>query len=124
VLEAMEQPGETGLRFLPVKQTKSGLSGDSLVSRRRLARLEQHVERVLRDICREIAAGNIAADPYWRGQDQNACRFCDYAAACHFEEGRGGDCRRKLYKVSAEEFWAKVCPGEEEPEQEEVQDEQ
>lgn len=124
VLEAMERPGETGLRFLPVKQTKNGLSGDGLVSGRRLARLERHVERVLRDICREIAAGNIAADPYWRGQDQNACRFCDYAAACHFEEGRGGDCRRKLYTVKAEEFWKNICPGEDEPEQEEAQNEQ
>ena len=124
VLEAMEQPGEGKLRFLPVSLKKDGYSGGNLVSARRLERLERHVERVLRDICKEIAAGNIAADPYWRGQDQNACRYCEYAAACHFEEGRGGDCRRKLYKVSAEEFWKNICPGEDEPEQEDTQDEQ
>ncbi len=124
VLEAMEQPGEGKLRFLPVTLKKDGYSGGNLVSARRLERLERHVERVLRDICKEIAAGNIAADPYWRGQDQNACRFCEYAAACHFEEGRGGDCRRKQYKISAEEFWTNICPGEDEPEQEDLQDEQ
>jgi len=78
------------------------------VSTRRFARLEQHVNRVLRDICRELAAGNIAADPFWRGPDKNACRYCDYAAACHFEEGRGGDCRRWLSGVSAEEFWQSI----------------
>jgi len=109
VLSAMEQPGEEGIRFLPVKRNKSGvISGDGLVSTRRFARLEQHVNRVLRDICRELAAGNIAADPFWRGPDKNACRYCDYAAACHFEEGRGGDCRRWLSGVSAEEFWQSI----------------
>lgn len=109
VLSAMEQPGEEGIRFLPVKRNKSGaFSGDGLVSARRFARLERHVDRVLRDICRELAAGNIAADPFWRGPDKNACRYCDYAAACHFEEGRGGDCRRWLPSVSAEEFWQSI----------------
>ncbi|MBE6972658.1 MAG: ATP-dependent nuclease subunit B [Ruminococcaceae bacterium] len=106
VLSAMERPGEDGIRFLPVKMNRSGtLSGDGLVSAQRFERLEKHVDRVLRDICRELAAGNIAADPFWRGPDKNACRYCDYAAACHFEEGRGGDCRRRLSGMSAEEFW-------------------
>ena len=50
----------------------------------------------------EDAAGNIAADPFWRGPEKNACRWCDYAAACHFEEGRGGDCRRWLPQVKSE----------------------
>lgn len=109
VLAAMEQPGAQGIRFLPVKLNKSGgISGDALVSAKRFVRLERHVDRVLRDICRELAAGNIAADPFWRGPDKNACRYCDYAAACHFEEGRGGDCRRWLSGVSAEEFWQEV----------------
>ena len=56
----------------------------------------------------ELAAGNITADPYWRGPEKNACRFCDYAAACHFEEGRGGDCRRWLPSVTTKEFWERV----------------
>ena len=110
VLCAMEQAGEQGIRFLPVKRNRDGsFSGDSLVSARRLARLERHVERVLRDICHEIAAGNIAADPYWRGPDKNACLYCEYAAACHFEEGRGGDCRRWLAGMKAEQFWQEVA---------------
>ena len=109
VLAAMEQPGERGLRFLPVRTGRGGaLSSDALVTARRFERLERHVERVLRDICSELAAGNITADPYWRGPEQNACRYCDYAAACHFEEGRGGDCRRRLAGVSAGAFWAEL----------------
>ena len=74
----------------------------------RLGRLEKHTRKVLEEICRELAAGNIAADPFWRGPEKNACRFCDYAAACHFEEGRGGDCRRWLPGVKAQEFWENV----------------
>ena len=110
VLQAMERPGERGLRFLPVKLDRSGaVKGDGLVTARRFARLERHVERVLRDICREIAAGNIAADPFWRGPEKNACLYCEYAAACHFEEGRGGDCRRWLPGIRAQQFWQEVA---------------
>ena len=56
----------------------------------------------------ELAAGCIAADPFWKGPEKNACQYCDYAEACHFEEGRGGDRRRWLPAVKAEEFWARV----------------
>ena len=62
----------------------------------------------LQEICRELAEGNIAADPFWRGPEKNACRFCDYAAACLFEEGRGGDCRRWLPSVKSRDFWKQL----------------
>lgn len=110
VLEAMEHPKEGSVRFLPVKVNgKTGkVSGDSLVSAGQLGRLERHIRRILDDICRELAAGSIAADPFWRGTEKNACQYCDYAEACHFEEGRGGDKRRYLPKVDAGAFWAKL----------------
>ena len=110
VLEAMEPAGEAGYRFLPLKVSKStgAITGDALASAERLGRLGRHIQRVLEDICRELAAGNIAADPFWRGPEKNACRWCDYAAACHFEEGRGGDCRRWLPSVGAQEFWERI----------------
>ena len=110
VLEAMEHPGPEGIRFLPVKvSARTGaITVDALVSAERLGRLERHIQRVLRDIGGEIAAGNIAADPFWKGPEKNACQYCDYAAACHFEEGRGADRRRWLPTVSAGAFWARV----------------
>ena len=109
VLSAMEK-GDGSYRFLPLKVSKSTgkISGDALVSAQRLGRLQKHIQRVLEDICAEIASGNIAADPFWRGPEKNACRFCDYAAACQFEEGRGGDCRRWLPNVTAQQFWENV----------------
>ena len=110
VLDAMEARGESGYRFLPLRVSKStgAITGEALASAQRLGRLGKHVRRVLEDICEELAGGSIAADPFWRGPEKNACRFCDYAAACHFEPGRGGDCKRWLPHVSAEEFWEQI----------------
>lgn len=107
VLDAMERPGPEGYRFLPLKlsKTSGAVTGEALVTAERLGKLGEHIQRVLGEICQEIAQGNITADPFWRGEEKNACRFCDYAAACHFEEGRGGDCRRWLNKLKPDEFW-------------------
>ena len=108
VLEAMEH-AEGGYRFLPVRLlAKGGVSGEALVSAERLGKLERHTRRALGEVAAELAAGNIAADPFWRGPQQNACMWCDYAAACQFREGKGGDRRRWLSKVDAEEFWEEM----------------
>lgn len=110
VLEAMEHPGEEGVRFLPIKVSgKTGaISGPALVSAERLGKLDKHIRKVLREIGAELAAGTITADPFWKGPEQNACKYCDYAAACHFEPGHGTDQRRWLPKVKPERFWEQV----------------
>lgn len=118
VLDAMEQPGEKGYRFLPLDSRSRRAA---VASARRFERLERHVRRILQDVCDEFAEGNITADPYWRGSANNACRYCNYAAACHFEPGRGGDCQRRLAGVDAEEFWARL-EREDEVQNEEVSD--
>ena len=56
-------------------------------------------------IAGELAAGNIDADPYWRSPEVNACRYCEYGDACHFEECCGDKIRRRR-ALSAGEFWA------------------
>ncbi len=110
VLDAMEARGAEGYRFLPLKvsRTTGQITGEALASAAQLGKLGRHIQRVLEDICQELASGNITADPFWRGPDKNACRYCDYAAACHFEPGQGGDCKRWLSGVSAEEFWEQI----------------
>lgn len=110
VIEAMESAGEQGYRFLPLKVSKStgSITGEALVSAERLGRLGRHIQQTLQDICKELAKGTIDADPFWRGPEKNACRFCDYAAACHFEDGRGRDCRRWMPNLKAQEFWEQM----------------
>ncbi len=104
VVEAMEHAGEEGYRFLPVHLSQGGkLSADHLISAQQLGKLERHIRHVLRDIAGEIAEGNVAADPYFKGSF-NFCQWCDYADACHFDEGLG-DCRRYLYPVQGQRFW-------------------
>ena len=107
VLAAMEHAGPEGIRFLPVKvSSRTGaITGDALVSAERLGRLERHIAAILREIGKELAAGKIAADPFWRGPEHNACQWCDYSTACHFEEGRGEDRVRYVPTVKGEDFW-------------------
>ena len=65
VLEAMERPGPAGPRFLPVRINKAGeIKGEALVSAERLGRLARHTDKILREVAEELAAGNIAADPF------------------------------------------------------------
>lgn len=113
VLEAMEHTDGTKPRFLPVRVVKSGaFTGDALVSAEQLGRLERHTAQILREVASELAAGNISADPFWRGPQKNACQWCEYAAACQFREGCGGDRRRWQSSVSASDFWERLGENE------------
>lgn len=103
VLEAMEHT-DGDFRFLPLRLlSKGGIKGEALVTAERLGKLERHTRKILGEVAAELAVGNIAADPFWRGPQQNACQYCDYAAACQFREGK--DRRRWLPKVESEDFW-------------------
>ena len=105
VLRAMEDWGDGAPRFLPLKVNKSGeLKSDYLVKTEQMGKLSRKVMETLEQIAAEMAAGNIDADPYWRSPEINACRWCDYAEACHFEECFGD---KKVWQkpVHAKEFW-------------------
>lgn len=107
VLWAMEQWGPEGPRFLPLRVGKGGqLSGDSLATAEQWGRLSKRLDHLLQEMGRELIRGDVDADPYLKGGGQTACDFCDFAQACHFEPGRGGDCRRYLYSVRGKAFWA------------------
>ncbi len=110
VLSAMEH-GAGGFRFLPVGAGRSG--GEALVTAEQMDLLDGYITQALRRAAGELAAGNIDADPCWRGADQNPCRWCDYRAACHFEEGCG-DRRRFRRGVKAAEFWRWLAQQKEE----------
>ena len=101
VLSAMEHAAGA-FRFLPVSSGRGG--SDYLVTPRQMELLDGYITDALKRAAGELAAGNIDADPYWRGADKNPCRWCDYRAACHFEEGCG-DAKRYRRGVKAAEFW-------------------
>lgn len=97
VLAAMEQT-EGEFRFLPDR-------ADARVTGGQMEALDEYVTDALRRAAGQMAAGNIDADPFWRDGNHNACRWCDYRAACHFEECCG-DRARFRKGISGKEFWS------------------
>lgn len=107
VLQAMEKGGET--YYIPVSIKNGQYSGDALASAQRLGLLSRHIDETLRALAGELHSGCIAADPYFRTQTENACRFCDYAGACHF--GAGDDKIRYQSRLGTDEVWARLEEG-------------
>jgi len=109
ILRAMEH-GETP-EYLPVKISKDGsYVGDALAGAEKLGLLARHIDRTLGELSRELHSGSVAADPWFRSQTDSACSFCDYAAACHFDEDT--DCIRYLTKLSPQLVWEKLAEKE------------
>lgn len=104
ILRAMERSDAP--RYLPVKIKNGEYSGDSLASAEKLGALSRHINETLTALAGELHRGNVAADPYFRSHSDTACRFCDYQAACHFDEET--DCRRYLAKLDAGEVWERI----------------
>jgi ATP-dependent helicase/nuclease subunit B len=106
VIEAMEHSASP--KYIPVKITKEGLpAGDSLASAEKLGKLAAHIDRLLLEMGRDISGGRIEADPYFKGDQDNACRYCDYFEACRFDE-EAGDRRRFIKKLKTAEAWGKI----------------
>ena len=105
VLQAMEHEALTEPRYLPVRVGRDGQLGGSLASAAQLGQLGQYVEKLVTQIGREVREGNIDADPCCRSEEDSYCRFCDWAEACHFQDGRDQDHLRWILPVKPEDFW-------------------
>ena len=104
VLSAMEN-GESP-KFIPVSIKKGQYTGDALATAEQIGSLSRHIELTLAAMARELRAGSIDADPYYRSASDNACLNCDFADFCGFEEGR--DRRRCLAPLKPGEVWEKL----------------
>ncbi len=99
-------------RFLPVTIKQDGeftsTTNDHHHGGFGLDLLEYHVNGILKQIAQEFVEGNIDADPYYYSANETPCKYCDYAAACHFEEGMEGSNYRYLSHMSQKNFWKKI----------------
>lgn len=111
VIRAMEKTDEP--RFIPVSFKEGVPRGDSLASAEKLGLLSKHIDATLRDMAAELRRGSIAADPYYRSQQENACLNCDYFEACHFADGENGESLRTLPALKATKIWSMLQGGEE-----------
>lgn len=106
--EALMEAWEHGedKRYIPVRFRGGKPSADDVASLERLGLLSKHIKKCLGDMAGELKRGSIAADPYYRGQQENACLNCDYFDACHFADGENGEACRYLSKLRPDKVWS------------------
>ena len=112
VLEAMEHDSLREPHYLPLRVSRDGSLSGSIASAAQLGKLGKYVEKLLHQIAAEVRQGNIDADPCCHSEDDSFCKYCDWADACHFQDGRDGDHLRYILPVKPEEFWG-MLDGEE-----------
>ena len=108
VLRAMEHSALESPRFLPLSLGRDGSIAKGVATAAELGKLGKYVDRLLEKIARELQAGNIDADPHGRSEQENACSYCEFAAACHFTDGDGTDRLELIRPVDPAEFWDHV----------------
>lgn len=111
VLQAMEHEALTEPHYLPLRVNRTGDLSGSIASAAQLGRLGNYVDNLLRQISGELRSGNIDADPCCRSEEDTQCRYCDWAAACHFRDGQDRDHLRYILPVKPEEFWEELEKG-------------
>ena len=102
ILNAMEPGGEFKRLNLKVSKKDGAITGD-LASREEFKLLEQFIFRKLAQTVESIASGNVAANPYIRG-DRGACTYCPYGPICHKNDVE----KRERKKMDAKTFWRDV----------------
>ena len=112
VLEAMEHDSLREPHYLPLRVGRDGSLSGSIASAAQLGKLGKYVEKLLHQIATEVRQGNIDADPCCHSEDDSFCQYCDWADACHFQDGRDGDHLRYILPVRPDEFWG-MLDGEE-----------
>lgn len=114
VIRAMEHADTP--KYIPVDFKKNGPAGDALVSAERLGTLARHIDQTLCEMASELRRGSIAADPYYAGQQENACINCDYFDACRFADGENGESMRSTPHLPATKVWSVLEGGGEDGE--------
>jgi len=105
VISAMELDPSAGR--LPVTYGKDGeIKGDALFEPDKLGILSKHITRTVKKLTAHLSGGDIDAKPYYRGENDNACLYCEYKSVCRFDEER--DTRRYQPKLKAEEVWRRM----------------
>ena len=103
VMQAMQPEGSPKRLDFTVK--KDGSVSGAVATRDEFGVLEKYVMMLLKEIVDDITSGNIAANPYTRGNSHNACAYCPYGQVCHWEYVEG---RRDYAAMKPEEFWERI----------------
>lgn len=105
LIQALEHPTEERFRFLPIDVTKGGYKATSaLITAERMGKLVRRVEQTVLQLGRTLKEGCVEADPYRKDGDHTACDWCDFRAACMFDETMSRDTIRTLPGYGREEI--------------------
>ena len=110
VLKAWETDDDK--RYIPVKFKNGVPAPEAVADAAHLGMLSRHVKRSLCGMAKQLRAGSVAADPWYRDRQDNACLNCDYLAACAFRDGKNGEQIRYHAALKPEEVWARMEEGE------------
>ena len=98
-------------RYIPIRFRYGKPTEDSMTSTERLGLLWGHIRKRLGEMASQLRQGSIAADPYYRSQQENACLNCDFFDACHFADGQNGESCRYMPKLSPDRVWGMLEEG-------------
>lgn len=94
---------------IPVEKKKDGsfTARSSVMSREELKIVSDYVNQKIKRIGREILDGEIALNPYEKGQ-ADACTYCAYRKVCGFDERIPGCGKRSLADMDKAELLQKM----------------
>ncbi len=99
-------------RYIPLRFRYGKPDSNSIASLERMGLLSRHIKNYLVEMAGQLRRGSIAADPFYRSQQENACLHCDFFSACHFADGENGEHCRFQPKLSADVVWNRMEGGE------------
>ena len=73
----------------------------------KFGRLARYTHEKLLEMGRELRNGSVTADPCKKDKNSSYCDWCEFRAACRFDE-TAGDKARWLKHLSDEDFWQQV----------------
>ena len=114
LIEAMEHGLEGDGRFLPVsikvkkgEDTPSFTAKSAVADLEKFGRLARYTHKKLLEMGHELRAGSVTADQCKKDKQSSYCDWCEFRAACRFDE-TAGDKARWLLHLTDEEFWQQV----------------
>lgn len=114
VIRLMDNSFDKKSQVLPVSYNKDGSlsKSSSAMNKEQMDEVIRYARESMARMGREMLKGNIAAEPYEKG-NRTACDFCDYRAVCGFDETQPGYQYRKLKDFDKEEFLRRISKEEE-----------
>ena len=105
IVERLDRYMQDKSDVIPVEKKKDGSfsARSSVMSGEELRIVSDYVNHKVKEIGLEILDGNIALNPYEKGQN-DACTYCAYRKVCGFDNGIPGYEKRSLEDLDKTEI--------------------